>query len=303
MADLSTDFAGIELTSPVVLASGTCGYGRELEPFLDLSSIGGIVTKTITPEPRSGTEPQRIVETPAGMLNAIGLQNPGLEGFIRDKWPYLAELDTAVIVNIAAPTAELHGEMAAALSEVDGIAGLEINISSPNMKDGGMLFGCSPTAAAEVVEAVRSATDLPVIAKLTPNVTDIAEIARAVAGAGAHGVSLINTLVGMAVDVEARRPLLANVTGGLSGPAIMPVALAMVWKVRQAVSVPIMGMGGITSATDALQFLIAGASAIQVGTATFVDPRAAVAVIEGIEAYCDRCDIAAVSDLVGSLRV
>ena len=237
------------------------------------------------------------------MLNAIGLQNPGLEGFIRDKWSYLAELDTAVIVNIAAPTAELHGEMAAVLSEMDGIAGLEINISSPNMKDGGMLFGCSPTAAAEVMEAVRNSTDLPVIAKLTPNVTDIAEIARAVAGAGAHGVSLINTLVGMAIDVEARRPALANVTGGLSGPAIMPVAVAMVWKVRQAVSVPIMGMGGITSATDALQFLIAGASAIQVGTATFVDPGAAVTVIEGIEAYCDRCGIAAVSDLVGSLQI
>lgn len=303
MIDLTMNFAGIELTSPVVLASGTCGYGRELEPFLDLSAIGGIVTKTITPEPRSGNEPPRVVETPAGMLNAIGLQNPGLEGFMRDKWPYLAELNTAVFVNIAAPTAELHGEMAASLGRLEGIAGLEINISSPNMRDGGMLFGCNARASAAVVEAVRQRTDLPVIAKLTPNVTDIVEIATAVEEAGAHGISLINTLVGMAVDVEMRRPVLANVTGGLSGPAIRPVALAMVWKVRQAVSIPIMGIGGIASADDALQFLLAGASAVQIGTATFTNPTAAIAVVEGIRAYCARHGVSPASALVGSLQL
>lgn len=303
MIDLTMNFAGIELTSPVVLASGTCGYGRELEPFLDLSAIGGIVTKTITPEPRSGNEPPRVVETPAGMLNAIGLQNPGLEGFMRDKWPYLAELNTAVFVNIAAPTAELHGEMAASLDRLEGIAGLEINISSPNMRDGGMLFGCNARASAAVVEAVRQRTDLPVIAKLTPNVTDIVEIAAAVEEAGAHGISLINTLVGMAVDVEMRRPVLANVTGGLSGPAIRPVALAMVWKVRRAVSIPIMGIGGIASADDALQFLLAGASAVQIGTATFTNPTAAVAVVEGIRAYCARHGVSPASALVSSLQL
>ncbi|MEE2659165.1 MAG: dihydroorotate dehydrogenase, partial [Candidatus Latescibacterota bacterium] len=197
--DLSVDFAGISLRNPVVLASGTCGYGEELEPYLDLSRIGGIATKTITPEARAGNAPARIVETPSGMLNSIGLQNPGIDGFINDKWPYLAQLDTQIIVNIAASTAELHGDMARQLESIDGIAALEVNISSPNMKDGGMLFGCSPTASSEVIAAVRAATQRPVIAKLTPNVTDITEIARAVEEAGADGISMINTLLGMAV--------------------------------------------------------------------------------------------------------
>jgi dihydroorotate dehydrogenase (NAD+) catalytic subunit len=300
MAELGVDFAGIRFRNPVLLASGTCGYGRELQPLADLSRIGGLVSKTITPEPRAGNRPPRIVETPAGMLNSIGLQNPGLEGFIRDKWPYLAGLDTRVVVNIAAPTPEQHGQMAARLEELPGIAGLEINISSPNMKDGGMLFGCNPKAAAEVIGAVRRATRLPVIAKLTPNVTDIAAVARAVEAAGADGISLINTLLGMAIDAERRRPVLGNITGGLSGPAIKPVALAMVWKVRQAVRLPLMGLGGISTAADALEFILAGATAVQVGTATFFNPGAAVEIAEGLAAYCKRHCVARLASLVGA---
>jgi dihydroorotate dehydrogenase (NAD+) catalytic subunit len=303
MTDLTTNFAGIELRNPVLLASGTCGYGEELAPFLDLARLGGIVTKTITPQPRAGNAPPRIVETAAGMLNSIGLQNPGLDGFVQDKWPYLARLQTEIIVNIAAPTADLHRDMSARLEDVEGIAAIEVNISSPNMKDGGMLFGCSPTASREVIAAVRSATRRPVIAKLTPNVTDIVAIAHAVVDGGADGISMINTLLGMAVDWRSRKPVLGNVTGGLSGPAIKPVALALLWKVRQAVDVPIMGMGGIATAEDALEFLVAGATAVQVGTSTFVEPGAAADIVAGIESHCDNAGIARVEELVGTLRV
>ncbi len=302
MADLRVEFAGIPFRNPVLLASGTCGYGQELQPLIDLSRVGGLVSKTITPEARAGNKPPRVFETPAGMLNSIGLQNPGLEGFIRDKWPYLAGLDTQVVVNIAAPTAEQHGEMAARLSALPGIAALEINISSPNMKDGGMLFGCNPQAAAEVIGAVRRATQLPVIAKLTPNVTDIAAVARAVEAAGADGISLINTLLGMAIDVERRRPVLGNITGGLSGPAIKPVALAMVWKVRKAVRLPLIGLGGISTAADALEFILAGATMVQVGTATFFNPAAAVEITEGLAAYCERHGIERLASLVGAAQ-
>ena len=302
MVELAARIAGVELRNPVLLASGTCGYGEELESLVDLGRIGGLVTKTITPEPRSGNPPPRIVETPAGMLNSIGLQNPGLQGFIVEKWPHLRELDTEIVVNIAAPTAGLHGEMAGALDALDGIAAIEVNISSPNMRDGGMLFGSRADAAAEVIAAVKGATELPVIAKLTPNVTDIGEIARAVEGAGADAISLINTLVGMAVDVRERKPLLANVTGGLSGPAIKPVALAMVWKVRNAVALPLIGTGGISTATDAIEFMIAGASCVQVGTATFVLPDAAVAVVDGMRAHCEESGIDDINEIVGSLR-
>ena len=303
MTDLPTNFAGIELRNPVLLASGTCGYGEELAPFLDLARLGGIVTKTITPQPRVGNAHPRIVETAAGMLNSIGLQNPGLDGFVQDKWPYLARLQTEIIVNIAAPTADLHRDMSARLEDVEGIAAIEVNISSPNMKDGGMLFGCSPTASREVIAAVRSATRRPVIAKLTPNVTDIVAIAHAVVDGGADGISMINTLLGMAVDWRSRKPVLGNVTGGLSGPAIKPVALALLWKVRQAVDVPIMGMGGSATAEDALEFLVAGATAVQVGTSTFVEPGAAADIVAGIESHCDNAGIARVEELVGTLRV
>lgn len=301
MVELSTQIAGIHFRNPVLLASGTCGYGQELEPFIDLTAIGGIVTKTITPQPRPGNVPPRIVETASGMLNSIGLQNPGLKGFVEDMWPYLCGLDTQIIVNIAAPTIVEHGEMAAVLNDVTGVAALEVNISSPNMRDGGMLFGCRPKASAEVISAVKAATGLPVIAKLTPNVTDIAEIARAVEGAGADAVSLINTLVGMAIDVDVRRPKLANVTGGLSGPAIKPVALAMVWKVSQAVSVPLVGIGGITTAVDAIEFMLAGASCVQVGTATFSLPNTAADITDGIRKYCDTHRITDINSIVGTL--
>ena len=302
MVDLTTDFAGISLRNPVLLASGTCGYGEELAPFLDLSRLGGIVTKTITPEPRAGNAPPRIVETAAGMLNSIGLQNPGLEGFVRDKWPYLARLDTKIVVNIAAPTAALHGEMAARLEDVEGIAGIEVNISSPNMKDGGMLFGCSPSGSQEVIAAVRAATKRPVIAKLTPNVTDITEIARAVQEGGADGISMINTLLGMAIDWKSQKAILGNITGGLSGPAIKPVALALLWKVRQAVDIPIMGLGGIATADDAMEFFVAGASVIQVGTTTFVEPGAAADIVAGIESNCEGAGVSWVQELVNTLR-
>lgn len=301
--DLSIDFAGLPLRNPVLLASGTCNYGRELQALTDLSALGGIVTKTITPQPRGGNHPQRIVETSAGMLNSIGLQNPGLDDFIADKWPFLRELDTPIVVNIAGHSIEEFGEMAARLEEVDGIAALEINISCPNVKAGGENFASNPAASAAVIKGVRSATRRPVIAKLSPNVTDIAEIARAVEAAGADAVSLINTLVGMAIDIDKRRPLLGNITGGLSGPAIKPVALAMVWKVSQAVQVPVMGLGGISSARDALEFIVAGASAVQVGTASFVNPNAGVEIVADIRKYCVERGIEHIGDLVGTLQV
>jgi dihydroorotate dehydrogenase (NAD+) catalytic subunit len=301
MTGLAVDFAGVRLRNPVLLASGTCGYGDELSRLADLSRLGGLITKTITPEPRSGNPPPRVVETPAGMLNSIGLQNPGLDRFVTERWPFLETLDTAVVVNIAAPTADEHARMAERLASLDQMAALEVNISSPNMKDGGMLFGCNPVAAADVIRAVRRASARPVIAKLTPNVTDIGEIARAVEDAGADAISLINTLVGMAVDVRHRRPVLGNTTGGLSGPAIKPVALAMLWKVRQVVRLPLMGIGGIVDANDALEFMIAGALAVQVGTATFVKPNAAQELVEGLETYCLEQNLADISTIVGSL--
>jgi dihydroorotate dehydrogenase (NAD+) catalytic subunit len=285
--DLSIDFAGLSLRNPVLLASGTCNYGRELQALTDLSALGGIVTKTITPQPRGGNRPQRIVETSAGMLNSIGLQNPGLDDFIADKWPFLRELDTPIVVNIAGHTIEEFGEMAARLEEVDGIAALEINISCPNVKAGGENFASNPAASAAVIKGVRSATRRPVIAKLSPNVTDIADIARAAE----------------AIDIDKRRPLLGNITGGLSGPAIKPVALAMVWKVSQAVQVPVMGLGGISSARDALEFIVAGASAVQVGTASFVNPNAGVEIVEEIRNYCVERGIEHIGDLVGTLQV
>ncbi|MEW6755203.1 MAG: dihydroorotate dehydrogenase [Candidatus Latescibacterota bacterium] len=303
MSDLAVDLGGLRLRNPVLLASGTCNYGEELLPLVDFSALGGLVTKTITPRPRAGNRPPRIVETPAGMLNSIGLQNPGIDAFVESRWPLLARLDTRVVVNIAGETVEEFGALAARLDPVSGIAALEVNISCPNVRAGGESFAGSPRTAAQVVAAVRRATGLRVIAKLSPNVTDIAEVARAVEGAGADAISLINTLVGMAVDVERRRPVLGNVTGGLSGPAIKPVALAMVWKVWRAVRVPILGIGGIRTAQDALEFILAGAAAVQVGTATFSEPAASVQVVDGIRAYCQTHGIDSVASLVGCLQV
>ena len=302
MADLEVDFAGVPLQNPVLLASGTCNYGQELLPLTDFSRLGGLVTKTITPEPRGGNPPQRIIETAGGMLNAIGLQNPGLEDFVGEKWAFLAGLQTQVVVNIAGFSVDEFAFMAARLEELQGIAALEVNISCPNVEAGGDNFATRPETAAAVIAAVKRNSRRPIIAKLTPNVTDITEIARAVVDAGADAVSLINTLVGMAIDVNSQRPILGNITGGLSGPAVKPVALAMVWKVAQAVSVPIMGIGGIATARDALEFIIAGASAVQVGTANFVNPNAGVEVVDGIQAHCDEHGIDQLASLVGSLQ-
>ncbi len=302
MADLKVDFAGVPLQNPVLLASGTCNYGQELLPLTDFSRLGGLVTKTITPVPRGGNPPQRIIETAGGMLNAIGLQNPGLEDFVGEKWAFLAGLQTQVVVNIAGFSVDEFAFMAARLEELQGIAALEVNISCPNVEAGGDNFATRPETAAAVIAAVKRNSRRPIIAKLTPNVTDTTEIARAVVDAGADAVSLINTLVGMAIDVNSQRPILGNITGGLSGPAVKPVALAMVWKVAQAVSVPIMGIGGIATARDALEFIIAGASAVQVGTANFVNPNAGVEVVDGIQAHCDEHGIDQLASLVGSLQ-
>ena len=302
MADLKVDFAGVPLQNPVLLASGTCNYGQELLPLTDFSRLGGLVTKTITPAPRGGNPPQRIIETAGGMLNAIGLQNPGLEDFVGEKWAFLAGLQMQVVVNIAGFSVEEFAFMAARLEELQGIAALEVNISCPNVEAGGDNFATRPETAAAVIAAVKCNSRRPIIAKLTPNVTDATEIARAVVDAGADAVSLINTLVGMAIDVNSQRPILGNITGGLSGPAVKPVALAMVWKVAQAVSVPIMGIGGIATARDALEFIIAGASAVQVGTANFVNPNAGVEIVDGIQAHCDEHGIDQLASLVGSLQ-
>lgn len=300
---LAVTLGGLRLKNPVMTASGTFGYGLEYAPYLDLEALGGIVVKGISPLPRAGNRPPRIMETSSGMLNAIGLENVGLEVFLAEKAAYLRSLDTAVIVNIFGETVEDYVKVARGLDGCEGIAGLEVNISCPNVKKGGVDFGSDPDLAGEVVGAVRNVTGLPVIVKLTPNVTDIRVIARSVEKAGADAISLINTIKGMAIDVDTRRPRLGNVTGGLSGPAIKPVALRMVWETAQAVSVPLIGMGGIMNSRDALEFLIAGARAVQVGTANFVNPAVTIEIIDGIRHYLAAEGIDDVNDIVGSLRL
>ncbi|MGI5838395.1 MAG: dihydroorotate dehydrogenase [bacterium] len=299
---LAVNLAGIKMKNPVMTASGTCGYGREYRDFYDVNELGAIVVKGLTREPRPGNPVPRIAETPAGILNAIGLQNPGLDVFLREEIPYLRELSLPVIVNIAGNEAEDYRALAAALDGTGGIAALEVNISCPNVKKGGMAFGTDPDAAHAVVRAIRQETGLPVIVKLSPNVTDITAIARGVEAAGADAVSLINTLVGMAVDIRTRRPVIANIVGGLSGPAVKPVALRMVWEVARAVRLPIIGIGGISTAEDAIEFLLAGATAVAVGTASFVNPRAPVEIIAGISQYLAANGIADVNELIGGLR-
>ena len=303
LLDLGVEVGPLHLKNPVLAASGTFGYGQEFEEVVALSRLGGIVTKAVTLEPRLGNPPPRIVETAAGMLNSIGLANVGVEAFVRDKMPFLRSCGTAVIVNVAGRTVEEYAQTARRLDDCPGIHALEINISCPNVKEGGLSFGADPQLAGQVVEAIRNVTPLPLIAKLTPNVTDVAAIAEAVQEAGADAVSLINTLVGMAIDVERRRPKLGGVTGGLSGPAIKPVALAMVWKVAQAVQIPVIGIGGIASAEDALEFLITGAVAVQVGTANFVDPTSTIQIIEGLERYVRAKGYRSPREIVGTLEV
>jgi dihydroorotate dehydrogenase (NAD+) catalytic subunit len=300
--DLSVRIGDLSLRNPVMAASGTFGYGEEYSPYLDLNQLGAIVVKGLSLEPRLGNPPPRIMETPCGMLNAVGLQNVGLKAFIRDKLPFLRQFDVPVIVNIYAESIEEFQILAKSLGGVRGIHAVEVNISCPNVKKGGIAFGTDPEMAAEVTLRVKAATDLPVIIKLTPNVTDIASIAQSVEAAGADAVSLINTLTGMSVNVETRTPHLRNITGGLSGPAIKPVALRMVWQVVKGISIPVIGLGGIMAAPDALEFLIVGARAVQVGTANFINPRAIPEIVEGIEEYLEKHNMTSIDELIGSLK-
>ncbi|XOF34411.1 MAG: dihydroorotate dehydrogenase [Candidatus Electrothrix sp. YB6] len=300
--DLRVCIGPLELANPVMTASGTFGYAREFENLVDLDQLGGIIVKGISLKPRPGNPPPRIIETACGMLNAIGLENVGVERFIKEKIAYLRTITAPVVVNILGDSVEEYSEIARRLDAVDGIAALEVNISCPNVKKGGVAFGTVPEMAARVTEAVRRATGLPVIVKLSPNVTDIVLMAKTVEGAGADAVSLINTLIGMAIDPISRRPRLANVIGGLSGPAIKPVALRMVWQVAQAVSVPVIGIGGITTANDALEFFLAGATAIQVGTANFYDPSAAENIVHGVTSYLQEQGEDHLVDIIGTLK-
>lgn len=300
--NLAVDLAGLRLKNPLIAASGTFGYGVEYEGVLDLSLLGGLVSKGLYLEPRDGCATPRIVETPAGLLNAIGLQGVGVRVFVRDVLPRLARWDTAVLVNVCGDTVEEYAEVSRIAGEAPGVAGLEINISCPNVARGGMAFGGDPKLTFEVVAAVRHATRLPVIPKLSPNVADITVFARACEDAGADALSCINTLLGLAVDVETRRPRLAFGTGGLSGPAIRPVAVRMTWQVAQAVRIPVIGIGGIGSAEDALEFLIAGARAVQIGTANFVDPGVYERVLGGLRAYLARQGLADINAVVGTLE-
>jgi dihydroorotate dehydrogenase (NAD+) catalytic subunit len=300
--NLSVEIGRLRLRNPVMTASGTFGYGEEYAPYVDLDRLGAIVVKGLSLKPRMGNPPPRIVETPCGMLNAVGLQNVGVNAFIREKLPFLTQFDLPVIANIFGESVEEYGKVAEILSQASGVHGLEVNISCPNVKKGGITFGANPDMAADVTRRVKASTDLPVIVKLTPNVTDITEIAESVEAAGADAISLINTITGMSVDIERRVPHLRNITGGLSGPAIKPVALRMVWQVIQRVSVPVIGLGGIITARDALEFLIVGARAVQVGTAHFIHPLAAIDILEGIEDYLEQHQFDDINKLIGTLK-
>jgi dihydroorotate dehydrogenase (NAD+) catalytic subunit len=298
--DLGVEIAGIPLKNPVMTASGTFGYGTEFTPFFDLNALGAIIVKTVTMHPRLGNRPPRIAETPAGMLNSIGLQNVGIDAFRRQKLPFLRTLTTPLLVNIAGKSVEEFADLAKRLSDAEGVAGIELNISCPNVA-GGLDFGNDPRLTYEVVRAVKQTTNLPIIPKLSPNVTDITVIARAAVDGGADALSLINTIVAMAIDVRTRKPKLPGNTGGLSGPAIRPVAVRMVWEVAQVVKVPLIGIGGIMTGEDAIEFLLAGASAVQVGTANFLDPLAPMKVLAEIEAYLIRDGINAITPLIGAV--
>ena len=299
-ADLSVTICGVTFKNPVIAASGTFGFGREYGEIFDLSRLGGICVKGLTLRPRLGNPPPRIAETPMGILNSVGLQNPGVDRFIEEELPYLKTLGTNIIANISGETVEEYAEMAEKLSDA-GVDLIEVNISCPNVKAGGAAFGTSCDAAASVTRAVKRAARVPVMVKLTPNVTDIAEIARAVEDAGADAVSLINTLLGMRIDINTRRPVLKNNTGGLSGPAVFPVAVRMVWQVRRAVKIPICGMGGISTGEDAVEMMLAGADIVAVGTALFRDPFAAIRVTEGIVRYLDEHQIENVTEITGKV--
>lgn len=300
--DLRVSLGNLTLKNPVMTASGTFGYAREFETYLNLNRLGAIVVKGLSLQPSGGNPPPRVVETPCGMLNAIGLENVGVDAFARDKLPFLQTLQTPVFTNIYGRKAEDYAALAERIEALPAVAGIEINISCPNVKAGGVAFGVDPDSAGRVVREVRRRFQRLLLVKLSPNVSDVTVIARRVEDEGADALSLINTITGMAVDVESRRPVLANITGGLSGPAIRPVALRMVWQVCRSVSVPVVGIGGILSARDALEFLIVGATAVQVGTANFVNPRATMDIIDGLEAWLAEKGIARVTDVIGSLE-
>ena len=302
MADLTTNIAGLKMKNPVMTASGTFGYGLEYADFVNLEDIGGVIVKGTTLTPREGNDYPRMAETPSGMLNCVGLQNKGVDYFCEHIYPTIKDIKTNFIVNVSGSSPEDYAECAARIDELDGIPAIELNISCPNVKQGGMAFGVTPEGAATVVKAVREAYTKPLIVKLSPNVTSIADIALAVQDAGADAVSLINTLFGMAIDIEKRKPLLSIATGGLSGACVKPVALRCVWQVAKAVSIPVVGLGGIMTAEDAIEFFLAGASAIEIGTANFIDPQATVNVANGINEWLDKHGCRSVAEIVGQLE-
>mgnify|MGYP001150195544 FL=1 len=303
MADLSVRINRLKLKNPVMTASGTFGYGLEYADFVSLDQIGGIIVKGTTLQPREGNDYPRMAETPSGMLNCVGLQNKGVDYFCEHIYPQIKDIDTNMIVNVSGSSPETYAECAARIDKLDKIPAIELNISCPNVKQGGMAFGTTCAGAASVVKAVRQRYNKTLIVKLSPNVTDIAEIAKACEAEGADSVSLINTLMGMAIDIEKRQPMLSIATGGLSGPAVKPVAVRMVWQVAKAVKIPVIGLGGICNAADAIEFLMAGATAIQIGTANFLDPAVAVKVRDGINEWLDRHGCASVSEIIGALNV
>lgn len=303
MADLSVRINRLKLKNPVMTASGTFGYGLEYADFVSLDQIGGIIVKGTTLQPREGNDYPRMAETPSGMLNCVGLQNKGVDYFCEHIYPQIKDIDTNMIVNVSGSSPETYAECAARIDKLDKIPAIELNISCPNVKQGGMAFGTTCAGAASVVKAVRQRYNKTLIVKLSPNVTDIAEIAKACEAEGADSVSLINTLMGMAIDIEKRQPMLSIATGGLSGPAVKPVAVRMVWQVAKAVKIPVIGLGGICNADDAIEFLMAGATAIQIGTANFLDPAVTVKVRDGINEWLDRHGCASVSEIIGALNV
>jgi dihydroorotate dehydrogenase (NAD+) catalytic subunit len=302
MADLKVNIGKLELKNPVMSASGTFGFGTEFIDFIDLSKLGGIVVKGITPKERQGNPYPRMVETASGMLNAVGLQNKGVDYFIENIYPEITKYNTEIIVNINGGSIEEYCEVASKIDKLDKIKAIELNISCPNVKQGGMLFGIHCPSAKAVTKAVRDVYSKSLMVKLSPNVTNIVEFAQAVEDSGADSISLINTLLGMAIDAKTRRPLLSTVTGGLSGPAIKPVALCMVWKVAKAVKIPVIGMGGIMNATDAIEFFLAGASAVQIGTANFINPSVTVEILKGIEDYMEKNCLSSMNQLIGALE-
>lgn len=302
MADLSVNINKLQLKNPVMTASGTFGYGPEFADFIPLEGLGGIIVKGTTLKPREGNDYPRMVETASGMLNCVGLQNKGVDYFCEHIYPEIKDIDTNMIVNVSGSSPEDYAECAARINELDNIPAIELNISCPNVRQGGMAFGVTCAGAASVVKAVRARYDKTMIVKLSPNVTDIAEIARAVEAEGADSVSLINTLMGMAIDIEKRKPLLSINTGGLSGPAVKPVALRMVWQVAKAVKIPVVGLGGICNAHDAIEFLMAGATAIEIGTANFIDPQVTIKVRDGINEWLDSHGCKSVKEIIGTLE-